>query len=185
MRPLTLFSVISSLLSFTLADTASFGESCVLTDNKLQPGTWQFAGDCDPTTFCAPNSTCAHKGCRKDIFPFGYGSNDLPPLCSKGQFCPDEGDACQNLLPVGSACQLNRDDECEPPSNSKELADTKYGRNVDGAVCLDFTCYWANVTVGNTCVVENTAYIVYGAGDQEAIDIVSRSVHATLYCDQA
>ena len=32
---------------------------------------------------------------------------------------------------------------------------------------------WANVTLGLPCVVENTAYISYGASD-EYIDIVSR-----------
>jgi hypothetical protein len=32
---------------------------------------------------------------------------------------------------------------------------------------------WANVTLGLPCVVENTAYISYGAND-EFIDIVSR-----------
>lgn len=32
---------------------------------------------------------------------------------------------------------------------------------------------WANVTLGLPCVVENTAYISYGATD-EYIDIVSR-----------
>lgn len=175
MRSLTLLFVFCSLFYLTLAsNTVDFGGSCTTADNKLQPGTFQFAGDCDSTTFCAPNGTCAHKGCRKDIFPFGYGQSDLPPLCSKGQFCPDEGDACQNQLAVGSACQLDRDDECQPPPDSKDLVDNKYGRNVDGAVCLDFTCYWANVTVGNQCVLENNAFIIYGAGDQEAIDIVSR-----------
>lgn len=175
MRLLPLFSIVLPLFSYVIAGTVGFGGSCTTADNKYQIGTWQLSGDCDPTTFCASNSTCAHKGCRKDIFPFGYGTSDLPELCPKGQFCPDEGDACQPVLPVGSGCQLNRDDECEAPPDFKDLADNKYGRNVNGSVCLDFTCYWANVTVGNPCVVENTPYIVYGAGDQEAIDIVSRS----------
>jgi hypothetical protein len=44
---------------------------------------------------------------------------------------------------------------------------------------------WANVTLGLPCVVENTAYISYGAND-EYIDIVSRDNCAIgLYCDTA
>lgn len=33
---------------------------------------------------------------------------------------------------------------------------------------------WANVTVGQACVVENTAYIAYGVDNKEFIDVVSR-----------
>jgi hypothetical protein len=46
---------------------------------------------------------------------------------------------------------------------------------------------WANVTLGLSCIVENTAYIAYGATDSpggEFIDIVSRGNCRTgLYCD--
>jgi len=46
-------------------------------------------------------------------------------------------------------------------------------------------CKWANVTLGLPCVVENTAYISYGAND-EYIDIVSRdNCRIGLYCDAA
>jgi len=44
---------------------------------------------------------------------------------------------------------------------------------------------WANQTVGQTCVVENTPYIAYGASG-EFIDIVSRgNCVVGLYCDSA
>lgn len=185
--PITLILTVSSfILSSTpvLADDV-FGEECSTSNNRLQVGTYQFASDCDTTTYCASNGTCAHRGCRKDVFPFGYSdSNDYPPLCESNQFCPDEGDACQDLLAVGSDCQLNRDDECAPPDDWRELADSKYGLNVNGSVCLNNKCMWANVTVGLKCVVENTAYIVYGTGNQESINIVSRgNCKKGLYCD--
>ncbi|KAI5123961.1 hypothetical protein M0805_006373 [Coniferiporia weirii] len=185
MLPLTLLYILSSLLPVALAADSSFGESCSTSNNKLEVGTYQFEGDCDSTTFCASNGTCASRGCRKDIFPFGYAQGAaLPPLCPNGQFCPDEGDQCQGVLAVGSACQLNRDDECEPPTNWKQLADDKLGLNYNGSVCLNFECMWANVTVGLSCVVENTAYIVYGSNNQESINIVSRGNCQTgLYCD--
>jgi len=42
---------------------------------------------------------------------------------------------------------------------------------------------WANVTLGLPCVVENTAYISYGAND-EYIDVVSRdNCRIGLYCN--
>lgn len=181
MLPLTLISILSSLLpaTYVLAGSNSKGQSCSQSNGRLEIGTYQFDGDCDSQTYCADNSTCVPRGCRRDIFPFGYSQDDnnLPPICPQGQFCPDEMDACQPLLAVGSQCQLNRDDECEAPPNFKDLADnTKFGLNNNGSVCLNYQCMWANVTVGLTCVVENTAYIVYGANNQESINIVSRYV---------
>ncbi|KAI0768849.1 hypothetical protein BD413DRAFT_562125 [Trametes elegans] len=167
------------------AGTVTFGHYCNPARQKLQEGTYQFQTDCDAQTYCAANSTCAHRGCRSDEFPFGYSpTQKLPPKCDKGFFCPDEMDQCQQILPVGSPCQFNRDDECEGPPNFKELADTTgFGLNVNGSVCLNNICMWANVTVGQTCIVQNTAYTAYGP-DGEFIDIVSRgNCKVGLYCD--
>lgn len=106
--PITIISL--SWLSVVSAGSANFGDSCKLADNRLQVGTYQFYTDCNSVTYCASNSTCAHRGCRKDDFPFGYqNTSTFPPKCSIGQFCPDEMDACQDVMPVGSACQMNRD----------------------------------------------------------------------------
>ncbi|EIW62480.1 uncharacterized protein TRAVEDRAFT_113902 [Trametes versicolor FP-101664 SS1] len=173
------------------AGDVQFGGGCNPDHQKLQEGTFQFQTDCDAMTFCfSGNSTCAHRGCRQDEFPFGYSKTEkLPDRCPKGQFCPDEQDLCQPLLAVGSACQFNRDDECEGPPNSKELEDTTgFGLNSNGSVCLNNICMWANVTVGLPCIVQNTAYTAYGP-DGEFIDIVSRQVLPSgnckvgLYCD--
>jgi len=180
----------STLLFFSCyypvqAGTLGKDQLCNQGENRLQVGTYQFWSECDSRNWCAPGGTCAPKGCRKDDFPFGYGPNDhLPDKCPKGQFCPDEEDKCQNLLTVGSPCQLNRDDQCEAPPNFKELADdTGRGLNFNGSVCLNNQCMWANATLGTTCLVENTAYIAYGA-DGEFIDIVSRgNCRLGLYCD--
>ncbi|KAI8994084.1 hypothetical protein BD414DRAFT_565903 [Trametes punicea] len=163
------------------AGDVTFGNACNPDHQKLQEGTYQFQTDCDAMTFCAQNGTCAHRGCRSDEFPFGYSQDaKLPPKCGKGFFCPDEQDQCQPLLPVGSPCQFNRDDECEGPPNFKELADTTgFGLNVNGSVCLNNICMWANVTVGLPCVVQNTAYTAYGP-DGEFIDIVSRYVPSPI-----
>lgn len=103
--------LLLSSLSVVSAGSSNFGESCSVSDNRLQAGTYQFYSDCDSVTYCASNGTCAHRGCRKDDFPFGYSqdSDDVPPKCSKDEFCPDEMDACQTKMIVGSACQMNRD----------------------------------------------------------------------------
>lgn len=56
-------------------------------------------------------TTCQPRGCRKDEDPFGYDVevDVLPPKCADDEFCPDEGSACQDLVPLGGACQLDRD----------------------------------------------------------------------------
>lgn len=151
-------------LSSSLASAGDVGENgaCTVDNNRLQIGTYEFSSDCNSLTYCNPStSTCKKKGCRRDEFPFGYAPGaDLPPRCETGQFCPDEEDSCQALLPVDSDCQLNRDgttvspprtpekvlipgqpDECQPPPDAKDLTDkSPHGLNVNGAVCLNFKC---------------------------------------------
>jgi hypothetical protein len=181
-----------TLILFTYYSSVNAGSvnkfgTCNQANNRLQTGTYQFDSDCDSVTYCASNSTCLLRGCRRDIFPFGYpqDSDSLPPLCKAGSFCPDEMDGCQPVLPVGSPCQLNRDDQCQAPSNYAELADTSnMGLNYNGSVCINNVCMWANVTAGSACVVENIGYVAYGPSGEEFIDIVSRgNCRVGLYCD--
>jgi len=183
MHPLTFI-----FLSYTVvvnAGSSNKGENCSQSDSRLQTGTFQFFSDCNAVTYCAANNTCVLKGCRKDEFPFGYTDGaHVPDKCPRGQFCPDEADVCQAWLPVGTPCQLNRDDECQAPPNFADLADTtNRGRNFNGSVCLNNLCLWANKTAGEACTVENTAYIAYGITD-EFPDIVSRGDCVLgFYCD--
>jgi len=162
---------------------------CNVLRNRLQLGSYQFYSECDSQTYCSGTTgTCQKRTCRRADFPFGYSQGDpgIPDKCPKGQFCPDEEDACQPLLPVGSPCQLNRDDQCQAPPNFKELADTSnQGSNFNGSVCLQNVCMWANVTLGLACLIENTPYIGYGLdGSEEFINIVSRgNCILGLYCD--
>jgi len=182
--PLTLLFFTWS--STVYAGSVSKGGSCTVSHNRLQVGTYQFWSDCDTQTFCnSQTNTCELKGCRRDDYPFGYSAGaHLPEKCPKGQFCPDEEDACQPLLEVGSPCQLNRDDQCKGPDNYAELADTSaHGLNSNGSVCLNGICQYANVTLGLACQVENTPYIGY-SGTDEFIDIVSRgNCKIGMYCD--
>ena len=106
--PLTLF--FSSWHTLVHAGSQAKGQNCSVNNNRLDVGTYQFHSDCDTHTYCSSQGICELKGCRKDQYLFGYAPGaTLPPKCPSGQFCPDESDACQPWLPVGSACQLNRD----------------------------------------------------------------------------
>lgn len=51
--------------------------------------------------------------------------------------CPDEGDQCLAQIPVGQPCQKDRDDECQPPPNWRDLSGFL---NTNGSMCLNFTC---------------------------------------------
>jgi hypothetical protein len=111
--PLTLVSLLLGPFfhaQLAHAGSANFGDPCSVNNQRLQIGTYQFSGDCNSVTFCNSSGLCDHKGCRRDEFPFGYSNpQDIPDRCSSGMFCPDEEDACQPLLAVGSPCQFNRD----------------------------------------------------------------------------
>lgn len=109
--PITLLSF--SWFASVQAGSQTHGQNCSTGANRLQVGTYQLYTQCDTVTFCNSSGLCDLKRCRRDDFPFGYpqDSDSIPPKCPRGQFCPDEEDACQPLLPVGSACQLNRDGE--------------------------------------------------------------------------
>jgi len=178
--------ILLLFLPLAYAGSLNNGNSCSQTNNRLQSGTFQFWDQCDSVTFCSASGICESKGCRKDEYPFGYAqdSKSIPHKCPTGSFCPDEQDQCLPVLAVGSPCQLNRDDQCEGPPNFQQLSDqTGRGQNVNGSVCLNNICMWANATLGSQCVIENTPYIAYGF-QGEFINIVSRdNCVLGLYCD--
>jgi hypothetical protein len=132
-------STLSVLVAASESPPTALGKACLTTSNRLDPRTRRFTSDCDAQTFCSGNvnGTCISRQCRREECPSGYGTNQtIPVLCPAGSFCPDEGDACRPLVPVGQPCQFNRDDECAPP-NTPELADY---HNFDGSVCLHSIC---------------------------------------------
>jgi len=165
-----------------LAGNVTEGGTCSTANIYLTAGSYQLNTDCDAMTYCSGSGVCTKKRCRKDEWPFGYKDvepKNYPRMCNSTQFCPDEEDECQNILSVGSPCQLNRDDECEAaPDSSLSTPD-----NNKGAICLNYQCMWQNVTVGQACVVENIPYIAYSSAG-EFINIVSRgNCRPGLYCD--
>ncbi|KAG8984101.1 hypothetical protein FRB90_005568 [Tulasnella sp. 427] len=189
MLPLIMKAASAIILASTLANAqmVQVGQTCNLARNRLTSTTHQFLSDCVPTAYCDPTtSTCKPKGCRSDEFPFKFpqetAENPLPPLCPDGQFCPDEGDQCLPQVPVGQNCQIDRDDECQPDPNASNLQSPW---NHKGAICLRFTCYWQNATVGQSCVVDNVVYTGYRSDGSEFATIVSRDncVAPMLFCD--
>ncbi|CAE6409572.1 unnamed protein product [Rhizoctonia solani] len=159
------------------------GEPCDPTRNRLNAETRKFTSDCDAMTFCSSEGVCQPKGCRRDEFPFGYDSEVLlPSMCPRGQFCPDEEDRCLPAVSPGSACQLNRDDQCQPPSDRPELEDGDLTNR--GAICFKYACQYANITLGQSCEAENTAYVGYASGGRQFYNIISRDRCAPkLWCN--
>ncbi|KAF8150155.1 hypothetical protein B0H34DRAFT_802257 [Crassisporium funariophilum] len=121
----------------------------------------------------------------------------LPPLCSNGTFCPDDGSGCRTQVRVGGACELGRDEQCTPPPGYTGGAvgigknETAGGLN-GGPVCLNLVCQWANATLNQPCLIENTTYtsdlhVSEADGDGEAVYIMNVIKHNCfspgLFCD--
>ncbi|EJU04845.1 hypothetical protein DACRYDRAFT_63093 [Dacryopinax primogenitus] len=181
-------SLLLLLLSIPLQTAAAglgtvpINGTCNILNNGLDPDTHRFVTDCDATGYCTAQGTCQPKGCRRDVFAFGYGSTPQPPFCPDGTFCPDEEDACQPLLAVGKPCQLDRDDECAPPPNWQDLSSSM---NSNGSICLSFVCQYQNATLGSACMVENVAYTGFESSGATFVQVVSRDNCKTpqYYCD--
>lgn len=107
--PTTLFFL--SLSSVKANGEVGEGGTCDPGQNKLQVGTYEFYTECQDKFFCNSSNQCARKECRIDEYSIAWplGGTEMPDRCGKGEFCPDEEDACQPLLAVDSDCQLNRD----------------------------------------------------------------------------
>ncbi|TRM64557.1 hypothetical protein BD626DRAFT_492214 [Schizophyllum amplum] len=167
-----------------LGGSVGHGGHCSTENDHLDMFTHKFMSDCTDSAFCtAPNGTCEARNCRRDEYPFGYSvDTSLPPLCAHGSFCPDEGDGCRVLVPLGGPCQLERDEQCSEPENWMELA-SPY--NANGSICIQSTCMYANATLGQTCVTDNTTYVELGPDGNPYTIVVSRDNCRTpyFYCD--
>jgi hypothetical protein len=140
-RSLILVYLILVFFQLSRCGNIPQGGRCSTENNRIDPATHKFLTECDEKTFCpSTNGTCQPKGCRRDEFPFGYGSNDvLPLLCPHGMFCPDDGSACRGLAAVGQPCEMDRDEQCAPPTTP---ADASNANNFGGTmgICLFSTC---------------------------------------------
>ncbi|KIJ90998.1 hypothetical protein K443DRAFT_115761, partial [Laccaria amethystina LaAM-08-1] len=140
---------------------------------------------CSDHTFSSSpvNGMCIPRLCRRDEFPFGYDPGEaLPPLCPQGSFCPDDGSGCRPLVSVGAPCEPNRDEQCSPPLDWQDLASYQ---NYNGSICLKSTCMYANITLGQSCIVDNTTYTDTGPNDEQYMFTVTRDNCRSpqFYCD--
>lgn len=185
MRHISRAVVAASLLaSFGTAQRVAEGGQCSQANNRLDGATGNFVTDCDHQTFCDETGICRNKTCRQDEYPLGYNEvayADLPPLCPQGEFCPDEGSGCMTQVGTGQGCQLDRDNQCSPPPAELRLAGEL---NTNGSICLNFVCYWSNVTLGQDCIFENKAYSAFDNDGGSFGYVFSRDNCANgLYCD--
>ena len=195
--------IIASRLFSTSASIVPEGGPCSADNNHLDAASHKFISECTDQTFCShsTNGTCIPRQCRRDEFPFGYGDHPFPPLCNRGSFCPDEGSGCKSLAAVGEPCQMNRDEQCAPPSDWMELASS---RNFNGSICLHSTCMYvaelfmvrkklnypqpiryANITLGQPCISDNTTYFDFGPGSERYSNVIIRDNCRSpqFYCD--
>lgn len=187
-----MFGILTAVVHFLAFSTLAYsgsvpeGGSCSIDNYHVDSTTKKFITDCDDKTFCSGsvNGTCTLKKCRRDEFPFGYNLGDsLAPLCSPGSFCPDDGSGCQPLLDAGKKCDLNRDEQCKQPPNWDKLASYL---NSNGSLCLESVCRYANATLGQRCILDNTTYIDPGPNGKQISRTIFRDNCRTpaLFCDQ-
>lgn len=167
------------------------GGTCSPNNTHVDPSTHKLITECDDKTFCTSDNaangtigTCQPRGCRRDEFPFGYGMTDaLPPLCDRGTFCPDDGHGCEAIHDVGAACELARDEQCAPPKDEIAVV-LASNQNSNGAICLNSVCMWANATLGQGCVIDDTTYVDTSSGTQLGNRIIRHNCRTPLlYCD--
>jgi len=136
-------------ISVTIAGSVPPGGPCSASNNTLDPASHKFLSECTDATFCsaASNGSCLPRLCRRDQFAFRSSdpsATSIPSLCNTGFFCPDEGTGCKPQGSVGSACQLNRDEQCAPPPFSEDRSDQVAGsqQGFNGSICLHSFCMY-------------------------------------------
>ncbi|KAH9481149.1 hypothetical protein JR316_0005669 [Psilocybe cubensis] len=142
---------------------------------KLNPSTHKLISECVETSFCAQppgtpvNATglgiCFPRLCRRDEYPFGYGTYGggqgrrknatvipIPPMCPKGTFCPDTGSGCRLEVEIGGQCELARDEQCmaPPPNPNVNPKENK-------AICLNGVCMYVQIPLFAQFAVINAA----------------------------
>lgn len=155
--------LLSSSIQGAISGSVPEGGTCNLSNDRTDDSTHKFSSDCDDRTFCSPNTSsgnsflfspirnvtppdiasnssgiCTKRLCRRDEYPFGYTPNeDIPPLCERNYYCPDRGNGCSQLLPVGYPCDMDRNYQCAAPKNWNSSTSSL---NFNGSVCLKSVC---------------------------------------------
>ncbi|KAG0189506.1 hypothetical protein DFQ28_003320 [Apophysomyces sp. BC1034] len=94
----------------------------------------------------------------------------MPSRCNSETYCPDDNSQCKPLLPIGSVCELQRDDECA-------------GRN---AICLNATCFIKGAPLSGSCGADRTSYSSLDAeGEAMQQTIIRDNCTVGTYCGPA
>ncbi|ORY20636.1 hypothetical protein BCR39DRAFT_451871, partial [Naematelia encephala] len=162
---------------------------CDTNNDHLDADSKAFVTDCDSFGYCAINGTCLPRQCRRDEYILSSlvdANSPIPPLCPPGSFCPDSASGCLALVPVGGKCQLNRDDECQPPIQNIVSSDPYDQMQASAAICLLGTCMYGNATLGSACISESTTYVGYDISGMSFSNQVVRDncIENQGYCDQ-
>ncbi|KAJ7844737.1 hypothetical protein B0H14DRAFT_2511182 [Mycena olivaceomarginata] len=170
--PLLLLALSFITRLLVSADTTPLPTVRSSNNNYLDLASKKFISDCSDQAFCSgtdiATATCVPHQCRRDEFPFGFAPGEvLPQLCPAGSFCPDDGSACRALVLTGAACELNRDEQCAPPTSG-----STQNQNADRAICLRSECMYANATLGERCIADNTTYLDIGP-EQRLVHMVT------------
>ncbi|PPQ80285.1 hypothetical protein CVT25_003682 [Psilocybe cyanescens] len=174
---------------------------------KLNPSTHKLISECVETSFCAAppgspvNATglgvCFPRLCRRDEYPFGYGTYGggqgrrknatqipIPPMCPKGTFCPDTGSGCRLEVEIGGTCELARDEQCMTPPPNPNISAKE-----NKAICLNTVCMVATQPLSARCTIENTTYVsdlnkgAAGGGQFISYVIKHDCLAPNLFCD--
>ncbi|KAI8979085.1 hypothetical protein BDF20DRAFT_973868 [Mycotypha africana] len=133
---------------------------------------WQYEDACDNVyLYCDPStSTCQYKGCAHTDYLRGWNISfrAFPERCNGTTFCPDNQSRCTEKVPIGSHCEIQRDDEC----------DTIH------SICLNSTCFVKAAPLGGNCGIDITTYITNDAtGVEMEQTIIRDNCTDGHYCD--
>ena len=163
------------------------GTPCNPNNTRMLVDNNQLRTDCGYLAWCDPtDNTCKVRGCRRDEWPFGFNRKvrELwPPKCNAGQFCPDEGSYCMDMVGLGAQCQLSRDGECSGRAVEKGSSHCLVSVRADqcvqsasprGVTCLHNRCVAIDATLGSNCTFENTIYAAFIDSNEDYGEIISR-----------
>lgn len=164
--------ITSGLFVFSarIVSSLKLGMLCDPSPNYKE--SWQYNDACeDVYLFCDPATrTCNYKGCSNSdyIQNWDLSLRPYPPRCNGTTFCPDSGSKCTPVAPIGSSCEIQRDDECAGNT----------------AICLNSTCFNKLAPLSGNCGADITIYTTYDQdGDGLQQKIIRDNCTEGTFCD--
>lgn len=167
--------IASSIFAFSIkiAESLKFGQLCDPSPYYSRES-WQYDDSCDDVyLYCEPSNglgTCQYKGCSNTdyIQDWDLSKRPYPPRCNGTTFCPDNRSGCTPAVPIGSRCEIQRDDECVGTTS----------------ICLNSTCFNKLAPLSGNCGADKTVYTSYDQdGDSLQQTIIRDNCTEGTYCD--